>query len=29
LVVVGTSLAVALAMLTFRRNEVWATELSL
>jgi tetratricopeptide (TPR) repeat protein len=29
LVVVGTSLAVALAMLTLRRNEVWATELSL
>jgi Flp pilus assembly protein TadD len=29
LLVVGTSLAVALAMLTFRRNEVWATELSL
>ncbi len=29
LVVVGTSLAVALAILTFRRNEVWATELSL
>ncbi len=29
LVVVGTSLAVALAILTYRRNEVWATELSL
>jgi protein O-mannosyl-transferase len=29
LVIIGMSLAVALTMQTFRRNEVWATELSL